>query len=95
MNDIDKWYAEQCGVEVSRNGMCRIDYSDGGSELAYWTISDPRCREVCRERLNVYTDKVNGKWSAHQHLETDRYYDDSIAEAEIACLQSIYEARDE
>ena len=90
MNDIDKWYAEQCGVDLDDLG----DYFADRACIR-WTISDPRCREVCRERFNVYTDKVNGKWSAHQHLETDRYYDDSIAEAEIACLQSIYEARDE
>ena len=50
MNDLDKWAAEQCGVEVycthKAGKYIELFWEDENIE---WTIKDPRCREIYRK----------------------------------------------
>jgi len=99
MNDIDKWYAEQCGVNYNDNGWCEnVEFPTWCTTR--WTIKDPRCREVCREGLEITTDRLNknisigfDKWCAYDERGEIVCSGKTIADAEIACLIAIYEAR--
>ena len=102
MNDIDKYFAEHCGVEIKTHAPHHeVEmYARMKGVWEEWTISDPRCREVCRERFfhsAHYLMMPDGVMRLHI-IVLEKHYNGvgkTIAEAEIACLQSIYEARDE
>ena len=113
MNDIDKWYAEQCDIpydDVDDDYFLTVETQVETPRPDYhyypdtipWTITDPRCREVCRERFNICTRKMQtGNWLATHQYKTEygtsvfNEEGKTIKNAEIACLKSIYEARDE
>ncbi len=108
MNDINQYFADKCGVNT-----CVGDPSyaiplpywyhlvSGIKYLYKWDISDPRCREIIREKYGLATDRFReGNWSSFpRNIVTDaiKYMGngETIPEAELACLQAIYEARDE
>ncbi len=104
MNDINKWYADKCGVteEINADEGDFCWYTD--THITYggkWTISDPRCREIIREKFSVDTnyDRYSNLWEAMTYdNEDDPIFISTgatIAEAEKSCLQEIYEARDD
>lgn len=87
MNNINKYFAEQLGVQA--NGLLIDSY------YADWTISDPRCREVIREKFGISTivfDNGQARTTWKDYMSDIKR---TIAEAEIACLTAIYEARDD
>lgn len=91
--NIDEWYAEKCGVEWAHDNKGWIKNPSGGGVI-FWTIQDPRCREICREKFKLisgHTCHPQHDYSAHAHIDTDNYYGKTIQEAEIACLTAIYE----
>lgn len=99
MNDIDKWTAEQCGVELTNDGMV-ISWPGFDAVIAdvnLWTIKDPRCREKVRESFRIETvfiDDASGYgWISSNYIPWVPSLCKTIAEAEIACIKAIYEAR--
>jgi hypothetical protein len=93
MSDIDKWCAEQCGVDYPIFTLNR--------ELSIrFTIQDPRCREIVREHFKIdirYTTKHEWHCTAIVGKATTDYHfyegtGKTIAEAEIACITAIWEA---
>lgn len=100
MRDIDKWFAEQCGVKCDYDPFNFKAWweMEGQVKLFYlWTIHDPRCREVIRERFFITTMPHNDRkqWlSWASDIEGTTELGKTIAEAEIACCESIYEARE-
>mgnify|MGYP001817531438 CR=1 FL=1 len=93
---VDEWTAEQCGFCI----MTGLDdkeyfYRPNTTEPPYdfeWTIKDPRCREIVREHFKIDTrEYYAGGW---QSIAEDIHppIGKTIAEAEIACIQVIYEA---
>ena len=100
--EMNKWFAEKCGVAIEGNEEYpelddKIYRSD---DCSIWTISDPRCREIIRERFKVITDisyshnEPTG-FICHQHLHTQGVRGESIEEAEIACCLAIYQSQKE
>ena len=101
MSEINRWTADQCGVQLQEPHNYVIDNRSGEywtlGEL--WTIEDPRCREIVREHFHIATNSYtlpNG-WGWHSTglgspAETIRYYK-TITEAEIACITAIWEAQ--
>jgi hypothetical protein len=95
MNDIDKWCAEQCGVEEIIENM-KYGFSLNGRYYEYqWTIQDPRCREIVRERFFPsahYLRMPNGVMTLHVNCGGIHYNTKgkTIAEAEIACITAIW-----
>ena len=93
--NIDEWAAEQCGIELfrmySENAWYDPDMGD-----SFWTIQDPRCREIVREHFKIWTyygqigtDKMG--WVSTSSYNNMAYiYGKTIAEAEIACIRGIY-----
>lgn len=98
VNELDKWSAEQCGVELGRVDDYekpvwfypddKYTYEDGE-----WTLSDSRCMQVFRERFNITTMYVC-PWHSYRESEKGRvvHHGKTILEAELACAQAIYEA---
>ena len=92
MNDLDKWSAETCNVSIISTGGWVAPYLSE-TVLSEWTLSDPRCMQVFRERFKmntVYSDSC----MAFVLIE-EKYYSalgKTIAEAEMACAKAIYEA---
>jgi len=98
MNDIDKFCADQCDVELNNEGMV-VSWPGFGTTIAdvnLWTIQDPRCREIVREHFRIEMCRVADSWIAFQYLiEEDASIEGhgkTIAEAECNCIQQIYEA---
>lgn len=102
MNDIDKWAAARCGVTVRdhTNYLTIMPYSEVRVEgCSFWTIEDPRCREIVQEHFKINTVWIEeNKWRA---TENKWRSEESCciakeggcpAEAEISCIQAIYEA---
>ena len=106
IEQASKWFAGEVDIltcindsesawflKSTRNGLT-ADIHQGE-----WTITDPRCREVVREKFRIITDISanyfsNGyRFAAHQHLETQRFFGKSIESVEISCLMAIYEER--
>jgi hypothetical protein len=97
--DIDEWYAEKCGVRV-REVSDKLWYSPSLNDDAlvtdWWTIERADCREKIREKFGIDTveyDTYSGgkRWEAltvNKISETGK----TIKEAEIACMEAIYEA---
>ena len=108
IDSLDKWAAEQCGVyttnyaeqSVHNVAASWVYYdSDGNciSVLSPWTLSDPRCMQVFRERFRVDTTwTTNNDWYCFVELGKDDYLVEergkTIAEAEMAGAKAIYEA---
>ena len=111
MSEIDKWAAEQCGVEIRgcvnpKSCYKTKHYTHGLPADMVWTIQDPRCREIVRERFCIQTEPVtawNGNcyefagWRSYYWEDPDVVPEietkgKTIAEAEIACITAIYEA---
>ena len=100
MSEIDKWFADKCGIRC--DDAFDTIYYDGINGLGdEWTIQDPRCREVIREQYQLTTDiRQDGSRYCYPRLNIDdaiRYMGNggTIAEAEIACLKAIYENSNE
>ena len=96
--NIDKWFAEKCGVHDGFKSC--ISWVYGINQYNYeWTISDPRCREIIREKFKTHTYWDTDMFVCHYSKNgiTDKNsitdYGKTIAEAEIACLTAIYEAK--
>lgn len=89
---LDKWCAEKVGA---------------GKHPKYreypFTLSDARCREVVRECFEITTLKAiyggcedDCRWQAFQASGADMGgFGKTIAEAEIKCLEAIYEQEKE
>ena len=92
--NIDEWFAEQCGVELGTNNADFIVYETEVTYCYPWDIKDPQCREIVREKFSIETLRKFGKWHADSLGFTFSKGHETIAEAEIACLTAIYEARD-
>ena len=114
--NIDEWAAEQCGVEIDYNRfiisgaptyLLPIDNGDSESYV-FWSIHDPRCREIVREHFWLSTTRASNStvlmdgnyWGCTStNTEIRRlykkpvFYGKSPAEAEIACITAIYEAQ--
>jgi hypothetical protein len=96
LTEINKWLADQCGVElytakeINEHG----NYWYDGSEHQYeFTIEDPRCREVCRERFRLVTIPCIEYWLCMNGAVGDKDVTEkgkTIAEAETNCLIAIY-----
>ena len=98
MNDIDKFCAEQCGIEISAEplkvyGYEIVNWSDLGLPR-FWSIKDPRCREIVREHFGITTQIMSGsEWVAlAPGVPTQVEHGKTIAEAEIECITAIWEA---
>ena len=96
MTDIDKFFADKCEVEIwDSNGGYKYN---GQNRCHEWTIQDPRCREIIRERCQLTTDiRQDGSRYCFPRLNIDdaiKYIGNgkTLAEAEIACITAIYEA---
>jgi len=92
MNNIDKYFADKCGV---REYKYEIENADGmGLDITLvgyqtenfrcrdvWTITDPRCREVIREKYQIET-RLSAigwwSWSATDGGIDDDYYKTNI-----------------
>ncbi|MDC0529234.1 hypothetical protein OAO19_03085 [Gammaproteobacteria bacterium] len=91
MNDLDKWSAEQCGIEYSTfDGF----FKHQGKEF---TLSDPRCMQIFREKFEIWTNKdCAHNWMCeivHDGETIVRTLGQTISEAEMACAEAIYERR--
>jgi hypothetical protein len=106
MKDINEWYADKCGVIFTEYEQTVVDGSDEKITLKFagyrtdsfeckdsWTIQDPRCREIIREKFNIQTQQLVGEWMVIcAGIPTQITSGKTIAEAEIACLEAIYKA---
>lgn len=96
MNDLDKWCAEQCEGEglswkvmVTMTGWTLVV----GDGYVPFTILDPRCREIIRERFRFDTEAFSTEGWECYHRDMDKFFSGkTIAEAEIACITAIFEA---
>ena len=102
--DINQWYADKCGVTEE------IDADVGGfnwytdTHITYggkWSITDPRCIEICVEKYGIQTHRTvsnESEWYAQAEFCKEANYQGhgsygkTRIEAEIACLTAIYEA---
>ena len=86
MAEIDKWYAEKCGVKVHDYlGALIID-----DTMDAWSIKYPECREIIREVFKIETQYINDLWLASSEGMTI-HTGETIREAEITLLQDIFE----
>ena len=106
--ELDKWAAEKCGVStVDRGGFLTIRQKssvkvDG---TCFWTLSDARCREIVRERFKLETllgnrSKTFSSWICEYLSDEDSHLicggrGDTLAKAEIECIQAIKDAEGE
>ncbi len=109
MNDINKWYADKCHIaldfikysgEPEHKRYEHFFYIGDKLEVndrSYpWDISDPRCREIIREKFQIINNYDGlGTWIAETFTGLGFSAKGTIAEAELSCLQAIYEARDD
>ena len=106
MDDLNKWAAEQCGVsffsakETNEHGYYWFTVEDRDYE---WTITDHRCREIVIQSilndnvLDAYcVDMLDNRVRVRINTGLAQYqgFGKTIAEAEIACITAIYEARE-
>ena len=108
MKDINEWYADKCGVrtrEVGEKFWYSPSMNDDAKVTDLWDIKRADCREIIREYYKITTNMaynftcwgsagfipVKGGYKA-----TIMFKGKTIAEAEIACLEAIYqEGKDE
>ena len=103
---VDKWAADQCGVQLDKITGCVLQ-AERGLAPWYWTITDPRCREIVREHFWLSTTRagnstilMDGNYWGCTSTNTDIrslykkpvFYGKTPAEAEIACINAIYQA---
>ena len=105
--------ARECGVQVKYlkdepTFLAIVDgYNSGLNDSVglfsgdEWTISDPRCREIIREKFGIETGYSNNgnwtTWTAKDFKNTDVNHScegKTIAEAEIATILAIVEELD-
>ena len=96
--NIDKWFAEKCGITF-KDGQFTDDYywcvnnSIQGSD---WSIYKPDCREIIREKFQLSTLRTpskGGVWGCGDEKSRLVGRGETIHEAELACLQAIYNNR--
>ena len=102
MRSIDEFFADKCGINIhssqTENGVLLWTMIPPYHQVVrQWTIQDPRCREIIREEFSISTYmnhiELDGKaWWCQDNtgIETNIYK--SLFEAEIACMQAIYDA---
>jgi len=99
MKDINKFYAEKCGVTTRINNIKELCFQTEWGNYTVWTIQDPRCREIIRERFKLDTllgirSKSLNTWVCERLSDSGNLIcggkGKTIAEAEIACLTEIY-----
>ena len=103
MNNLDQinaWCAEVCGVEIADNPDCpswSVMTNAGMLQVfCEWDYRDSRCREICREYFRIDTiTNPEKNWIAFVYTEYDTYFSTgaTIAEAEIVCIEAIWETR--
>ena len=96
--NIDKWFAEKCGITF-KDGQFTEDYYwcvDNSIQGSDWSIHKPECREIIREEFAISTkpDMFDNWISAPDRDMRLCGVRETIREAELACLQAIYDARD-
>ena len=93
MNELDKWAAEQCGVDIQHSNSWSMNDNIGGLpkfRMYPWTLSDPRCMQVFRERFEIETTRTRGQWAASTTKDIFVFdFGKTIAEAEMACANAI------
>ena len=98
--NINEWAADQCGVLLDLDNW---EYGyQVGDEWEYsddhWSIHNPRCREIVREHFKIWTYYGSNRTDKMRWISTSAYnnmdyiYGKTIAEAEIGCIEAIYEA---
>ena len=95
--NIDKWFADSCGIHLfSNNDESPIElWTTPDGWVCIWLISDARCREVIREKFNISTEyDLLGTWTASSAGGEFFGQASTIMDAELACLQVIYDTRD-
>lgn len=59
-----------------------------------WTLDDARCREIAREHLKIITTLFRtasgDEWMAMSDITLNGRKNKTIAEAEIACIEAIF-----
>ena len=97
MNELDKWSAEACSVDLLLQNSDGFYWKTKNSVYRHypWTLTDPRCMELFRKRFELATYPTqagrNGEnWTCEYK---GKYYDALyIKEAELACAKAIMEA---
>ncbi len=98
IREASAWFAEELGWKYNATDSEGVDHyvTPKGKHLPF-TITDPRCREACRERFKVETfhhDEDRG-WYCDTSFEGSEFVTgNTIAEAEVACLIAIYNGRE-
>ena len=93
MNDLDEWAAEQCGV-ICHSTYWHLTNQSFIEHEHQWTLSDPRCMQVFREKFRFDTEAFSTDGWECYHRDMDKFFSGkTIAEAEIACAKAIYAAR--
>ena len=104
MSDIDKYFAEKCGIRI-REVNNKLWYSPSCNKEVLvtdlWTIQDQRIRELIR---NWWLSQDKRRCVTMRHNEVWYFVPASISALdeinakgtnEIECLTAIYEARDD
>ena len=92
---IDEWLADKCGIRYDEAFGTIYYNGKNGLEGDIWTIDDPGCREIIREKFGISTEyDLLGTWTVGNAGEGVFCQGETIEEAELACLQAIYDARD-
>jgi hypothetical protein len=94
-NKINQWYAEQVGVRITEVSSDYLLYRNDETLWNEWTIKDPRCRQICREKYKIGVNYDGHKWWAESDGFVSLVFGDSIEEVELSCLVAIYEHRGE
>jgi hypothetical protein len=98
MKDINEFFAEKCDVLITTYNYHGFDlpaFIYKGVKEYKWTIQDPRCREIIRERFKVDTEYYEDIWYCTSHSDDAMLIQaagKTIAESEINCITAIYEA---
>jgi len=90
--------ARECEIYKGKNNLGYFwseSYDAHVPHSTEWTIEDPRCREVIRERFKISTTYDIGGFKAQTVKSTKSYWSNGLAEAEIACILAIVENLDE
>mgnify|MGYP000291669257 CR=1 FL=1 len=83
----NKLMADRCAIRQSANGWCIGDSFPIWNE-SKWTIEDPRCREIIREKFKLNTYNVmTEKWKSW--VGEFKGEGKTIAEAECECIKAI------
>ena len=89
MSDIDKYFADKLNID-------RAWLMD--NDVIEFSIEYPVCREAIRNEFKLCTlYTLNSEWECHNSRSSPVIYGNgkTVAEAEIAVCNAIYEARDD